>query len=221
MKIKLLSQRFIVTALFAVILLPNFVLAQSAKPAVYTAPKEDIERIRAEGMQRSQVMQTLSYMTDVIGPRLTGSPGMKRANEWTRDKMKDWGMQNAHLESWGPFGRGWSLKGFTAQVTSPQLIPVTAYPKAWSPSTKGAVAAEVVYFEAKTDADFEKYKGKLKGKIVLVSHLRPLNGIDKPLLSRLSDEDLTKLTEAPAPDPSKNSNAFSPEQSKGVLNYFN
>ena len=189
--------------------------------AVYTAPKETIDRIREEGLKNSQVMKTLSYMTDVIGPRLTNSPGMKRANEWTRDQMAKWGMQNARLESWGPFGRGWSLRGFTAQVVAPQTIPVIAYPKAWSPSTKGAVTSELVYLDAKTDADFEKYRGKLKGKIVLVSQLRPLKPIDKALVKRLTEEDLSKLANAPAPDPKKNANEFAPEQIKGILQFFN
>src|SRR5207244_10267621 len=96
-----------------------------------------IEKIRDEGLNRSQVMQTLSYLTDVIGPRLTASPNMKRANEWTRDRMAGWGMQNAHLEAWGPFGRGWELKRFSAQVIEPQAIPLIAFPKAWSPATEG------------------------------------------------------------------------------------
>ena len=153
-------------ALYA-ILLPVAAFGQA--PAVYQAPKEDIEKIKKEGMENSQIMPTLSYLTDVIGGRLTNSPSMKRANEWTRDQMAKWGMQNAHLESWGPWGRGWSLKDFEAEVTSPQAFSVNAYPKAWSPSTKGAVTSEVVYFDAKTEEDFAKYKGKLKGKIVLVS----------------------------------------------------
>ncbi|HVE57343.1 MAG TPA: M20/M25/M40 family metallo-hydrolase [Pyrinomonadaceae bacterium] len=189
-------------------------------PTVYTAPKETIDKIKDEGLKNSQVMQTLSYLTDVIGARLTASPNMKRANEWTRDTMTKWGMQNAHLESWGPFGRGWSLTGFTAQVVSPQLIPVIAYPKAWSPSTKGAVTSEVVLFEAKSDADFEKYKGKLKGKIVLVSGIRPLTAEEKPLSSRRSDEALGKMAIAPAPN-GENPNQFSPEMIKNILNYFN
>src|SRR5262245_2016489 len=79
-----------------------------------------IERIKDEGMNRSQVMQTLSYLTDVIGPRLTASPNMKRANEWTRETLAGWGLQSAHLEAWGPFGRGWSLQRFSAQVVEPQ-----------------------------------------------------------------------------------------------------
>ena len=87
-------------------------------------------------MNRSEVMKTLGYLSDVIGPRLTASPNMKRANEWTRNQLTTWGLQNAHLEAWGPFGRGWSLKRFSAQVVEPQGIPLIAYPKAWSPSVK-------------------------------------------------------------------------------------
>src|SRR5215216_1066805 len=93
---------------------------------------DPIMRIRDEGLNRSQVMETLSYLTDVIGPRLTGSPNLKRANEWTCDKLGSWGLTNAHLEPWGPFGRGWSLKRFSAQVIEPQTIPVAGYPNAWS-----------------------------------------------------------------------------------------
>src|SRR5438445_13322467 len=89
---------------------------------------DPIARIRNEGLNHSQVMQTLSYLSDVIGPRLTGSPNLKRANEWTRDKMTEWGLSNAHLEPWGPFGRGWTLERFSAQIVSPQAIPLIAYP---------------------------------------------------------------------------------------------
>jgi hypothetical protein len=96
-------------------------------------------RIRDEGMNRSQVMQTLSYLTDVIGPRLTASPDMKRANEWTKQKLTEWGLRNAALEAWGPFGRGWTLRRFAAEVVVPQAIPLIAVPKAWSPSTRGVV----------------------------------------------------------------------------------
>src|SRR5438270_4238246 len=99
-------------------------------------PNDPVARIRDEGMNHSQVMQTLSYLADVIGPRLTASPNAKRANEWTRDTLSKWGLQNAHLEAWGPFGRGWTLKHFSAQVIAPQDIPLIAYPKAWSPGIK-------------------------------------------------------------------------------------
>src|SRR6201988_767484 len=108
---------------------PATLLAQQAQaPAPAPDPNDPIQRIKDEGMNRSQVMQTLSYLSDVIGPRLTASPGMKRATDWTRDQLTKWGLQNAHLEAWGPFGRVWSLKRFSAQVVEPQTIPLIAYP---------------------------------------------------------------------------------------------
>jgi len=163
---------------------------------IYAAPKATIDRIRDEGMNHSQVMNTLSYLTDVIGGRLTNSPNMKRANEWTRDTMAKWGMQNAKLEAWGPFGRGWSLKSFSAQVNEPTVFPVIAYPKAWSPSTKGAVTSDVVFLDVKTDEDFAKYKGQLRGKIVLASRPRELKPDFTGMGERYNDEALAKLAAA-------------------------
>lgn len=162
-------------------------------------PNDPIERIKEEGMKRSQVMQTLSYLTDVIGPRLTNSPGMKRANEWTRDKLTEWGLQNAHLESWGPFGRGWTLKSFSAQVTEPQTIPLIAYPKAWSPGTKGTLNADVIYVDAKTEADLARYKGKLKGAIVLMTTPPEVKAHFEALGERRDEKDLLRLADAPDP----------------------
>ena len=104
-----------IVLLLLLIVSPATLLAQTTQPQ--PDPNDPIARIKDEGLNRSQVMQTLSYLSDVIGPRLTASPGMKRANDWTRDQLTKWGLQNAHLESWGPFGRGWTLKKFSAQVT--------------------------------------------------------------------------------------------------------
>ncbi len=206
MKMKIFRQRLISAALFAAVLLPNLALGQAAtRTAVYSAPKEAINKIRDEGMNRSQYMQTLSFLTDNIGGRLTGSPSMKRANEWTRDKMKEWGMQNADLESWGPFGRGWALRKFTAVVTDPQYIPVIAFPNAWSPSTKGAVTSEVVLFDAKTEADLAKFKGKLAGKIVLMSRERAIKPVEKALVNRFSDDELAQMALAAKPAEANNS----------------
>jgi hypothetical protein len=205
----MLRRKVLGAFLLSALVLPNYILAQAAvgtattAPAtarVYTAPKADIDKIRDEGMNRSQVTQTISYLTDVIGGRLTNSPSMKRANEWTRDTMTKWGMQNARLEAWGPFGRGWSLKSFTAQVIAPQTIPVIAYPKAWSPSTKGAVTGEVVFLDARTEADLTKYKGQLRGKIVLVVPPRELKAEFEGLGKRRTDEELAKLAAAPDPN---------------------
>src|SRR5215471_740491 len=116
----MIRRQFAALLLLFVLLVPYTAFAQQPQP------QEDamIAKIKDEGLNHSQVMQTLSYLTDVIGPRLTASPGAKHANEWTRDTLAKWGLQNTHLESWGPFGRGWTLKRFSAQVVSPQDIPL-------------------------------------------------------------------------------------------------
>ncbi len=164
------------------------------------APKDSIERIKDEGMNRSQVMKILSHLTDVIGPRLTASPAMKRANEWTRDTMAGWGLKDAHLESWGPFGRGWSLERFSAQVVEPQCIPLIAYPKAWSPGFDAPLTAEIVGLDVKAEADLMNYKGKVKGKAVLISPAREVAARFEPLATRLTDSELLKLADASEPN---------------------
>src|SRR6478609_12013395 len=166
------------------------------QPAAQTPardPNDPIERIKDEGLNRSQVMQTLSYLTDVIGPRLTASPNMKRANEWTRDQLTKWGLQNGHLEAWGPFGRGWSLKKFSAQVVEPQAIPLIAYPKAWSPGFAAPITSDVIYVDAKTEADLDKYKGQLNGKIVLTTTMREVPAHFESLGRRLDEKSLLAL----------------------------
>lgn len=200
----MIRRRVAVLLLVHSLLLPTFALAQQpaqtgAQTAQAADPNDPIARIKDEGLKRSQVMQTLEYLTDVIGPRLTASPGMMRANEWTRDRLKAWGLENAHLESWGPFGRGWTLKRFSAQVTEPQSIPLIAYPKAWSPGTKGALTADVVYLDAKDEAGLEKYRGRLKGAIVLMSAPREVKASFEPLGERMTEKDLLKLADAPDP----------------------
>lgn len=163
---------------------------------VATPEKVDLEmmkKIRAEGLERSQVMDTLSWLTDVNGHRLTGSPGMKAANEWTKKKLAEYGLQNAQLEAWGPFGRGWSFEKVSVNVTEPTPYPVIGYPKAWTPGTNGPVVAEAIFAEIQTEADFEKYRGKLKGAIVLISPLRPVNALFKAPGVRYTDEELLKL----------------------------
>ena len=164
-------------------------------------PNDPVQRIKDEGMNRSQVMQTLSYLSDVIGPRLTASPGMKRANEWTRDQLTKFGLQNARLEPWGQFGRGWTLKRFSAQVTEPLAIPLIAFPKAWSPGFDAPLTAEVVYVDAKTEADLEKFKGKLNGKIVLTAPTRDVPAHFDAQGTRLNEKELLTLADAPEPRP--------------------
>ncbi len=199
-----------VALLFVVFISPISALAQqpspSPGPVVVTAtpakdPNDPIERIKDEGMNRSQVMQTLSYLSDVIGPRLTASPGMKRSNEWTRDQLTKWGLENAHLEAWGPFGRGWTLKRFSAQVSEPLNIPLIAYPKAWSPGFAAPLTAEVVYVDAKDEADLQRFKGKLKGKIVLTGAMRDVKARFEAMSTRRDEKNLLTLADAPEPRP--------------------
>jgi len=162
-----------------------------------TIPQDVIDKIKDEGLNRSQVMQTLSYLSDVIGPRLTGSPSLKTANEWTKEKLTSWGLQNAHLEAWGPFGRGWSLEHFSAQVVAPQPFPLIAYPRAWSPGLRGQVTGEVVYINATDAAGLEQYKGKLKGTIVLISAPRELKLLTDAQAKRYTDDELAELAKPP------------------------
>jgi len=163
------------------------------------APTDPIARIRDEGLNRSQVMKTVSYLADVIGPRLTGSPEMKRANEWTRDQFTSWGLTNAHLEPWGPFGRGWSLKRFSAQLLAPRVMPLIGVPKAWSPGLDNPIVGDVVYVEASKESDLEKYKGKLKGAIILTAPARELKPRFEPMATRLSETNLLRLANAGDP----------------------
>jgi len=172
--------------------------SQQTSQAQSVDPNDPIARIREEGLKRSHVLETLSYLTDVIGPRLTASPNMKRANDWTRDQLTKWGLQNAHLESWGPFGRGWLLKDFSAAVIEPQAIPLIAYPKAWSPGVE-IPFGDVVYLDAKEEADLARFKGQLKGKIVLAGLMRPVNAHFDPEGTRLTDKELLALADAGGP----------------------
>ncbi len=197
----MIRRQFAATLLLFALLVPYAAFGQQPGGQQQPAPdpNDPVVRIKDEGMNRSQVMQTLSYLSDVIGPRLTASPGMKRSNNWTRETLEKWGMQNAHLEAWGPFGRGWSLKRFSAQIVDPLNIPLIAYPKAWSPATNGAITGEVVYIDAKTEADLEKYKGKLKGAIVFTQGPRELKARFAPLGTRQDEKSLLALADAPAP----------------------
>lgn len=198
----MIRRQFAALVLLFALLSPLAALAQQpANQSPALDPNDPIAKIRDEGMNRSQVMQTLSYLTDVIGPRLTASPQMRRANEWTRDTLAKWGLQNANVESWGTFGRGWSLKRFSAQVVEPQGFPLIAYPKAWSPGTKGPIAAEVVYFDAKDEADLARFKGKLKGKIVLTAAMREVKALFDAPAKRRDEKNLLALANAPMPRP--------------------
>jgi hypothetical protein len=173
--------------------------AASAQGLQEKVDLDAINKIKEEGLKRSQVMELLSYMTDVHGPRLTNSPQMKAAEEWAKAKMTQFGLQNARLEAWGPFGRGWSLEGFTANIVKPHFTPLLAYPKAWSPGTNGTLRGQVVYFDPKTEADIDKFKGKLKGAIVLIAPAREVKAHFAAEGKRLTDEELLRMANADVP----------------------
>lgn len=148
-----------------------------------------VNRIWDEGFNHSQVMETLSYMTDVIGRRLTGSPQMRQANEWTRDKFAEWGLANAHLEGY-EFGRGWSFSKSVVRMITPREVQLYALPLSWHPGTKGVLTGEVVRAQIESEEDFEKFEGELAGKIVLLSDGGEPSTPERGAFRRLSDEDL-------------------------------
>jgi len=134
-----------------------------------------IARIRDEGLNRSQIPALAHHLTDVIGPRLTGSPGMKRANEWTAQTFRTWGLQNVMIEPWGEFGRGWEHVSYMARITQPWAQPLIAQPAAWSGSTSGTVEGPVLAIDAATVEELKaKYSGRLKGAFVLRDEHRVL-----------------------------------------------
>ena len=191
------------TSFAAFILLFSFTFHSAAfsqeRRSTSTETNDPIERIRDEGMNHSQVMETLSTLTEVIGPRLTGSPNLKRANEWTRDQLQGWGLTNAHLEAWGPFGRGWANQYVNARMTSPDITPLIVYAKAWTPGTNGVVIGKCIRANIEDKKDFDKYRGKLTGMIVIFGPDAEVKPIVESPYKRLGDDDLAKIGEYQIP----------------------
>ena len=178
----------------------------AAEPApAMTGLKDDqpdlqvIYRLRDEEFHRGQIMNIMEHLTDSIGPRLTGSPNMKKANEWTRDQLAQWGLVNAHVEPWGTFGRGWSYQLVSVRMTSPDYQQFLAMPQAWTPGTNGPVTGQPVLVEASTPADLEKYKGQLAGKIVLMGDIRYPEPEEKANFRRETDASLQEMSEYEVP----------------------
>ncbi len=128
--------------------------------------REVVEKIKAEGFENSHVMEVFNHLTNVIGPRLTASPGYRDAVEWTRDRMIEWGLEDVHLEPW-EFGRGWSLERFSVEMLEPRYLPMIGYPKAWSASTNGRLVAQPVMLAGTSAAELGSLGSRLGGAIVL------------------------------------------------------
>jgi hypothetical protein len=156
-----------------------------------------IHRIKEEALGRgSKVMDHLFYMTDVNGPRLTNSKGHRMAGEWAVKRLNEYGLSNVHLEKWGPFGKGWNLESYSGHMLAPQYQPIIAYPVAWTPGTNGVVAGDPMMVTLQTQEDLDKNKGKLAGKIVMISPKRDLQMVTAPLGVRYSESELNDITTA-------------------------
>jgi carboxypeptidase Q len=160
---------------------------------------ETITRIRYEGFRNSKVMDYATGLMDSIGERLTGSPNMKRANEWTRDQLTAMGLSNAHLEPWGPFGRGWANQYVNVRMTSPDIAPLLVYAKAWTPGTSGVVTGKCMRVNIEKKEDFDKYKGKLAGMILIFGPDAEVKPIIEAPYKRYTDDDLAKTAEYQIP----------------------
>ncbi|HUB31349.1 MAG TPA: M20/M25/M40 family metallo-hydrolase [Terracidiphilus sp.] len=178
------------------------------QPATETLDLTMYQRIREEGLNRSHVMEFATALMDGIGPRLTGSPNLMKANEWTRDTLTKIGLENAHLEDWGEFGLGWQQLNTWARMVTPDTAVLIVQATPWSPSTPGAVTGDVVYVSIQNEGDFDKYRGKLAGKVVLFGAMREVPPVDKPLFTRYTDKELEELAEFPV---SANAGGLPPE----------
>ena len=183
---------FILRKVFAAILLGVIVLPPGL-PAQERVDLDMVTRIRQEGFRNSKVMDIASQLMDSIGPRLTGSPNMKRANEWARKQLADWGLANAHIEAWEPFGRGWSYEVASVRMLSPDVAELLALPQAWTPGTDGPIRAKAVKVKLADKDDLEKQKGKLAGKIVLIGETREVKPQEKALSERYDEKTLAEL----------------------------
>ena len=183
--------------------------------ALFAEDKADlsvVQRIKKEAFQNSKVMDHLFWLTDVYGPRLTGSPGFTAAANWAVNRLKEYGIEDAAMQPWGNFGRSWRLTKFSISLKQPEYAPLIGFPLAWSADTKGPLVAEPILAPLKytdrldfkkSEEELQKYfqdnKGKLRGKIVLLEKPRDVTPVTTAPASRYSEADLVKQAEASTP----------------------
>jgi len=173
------------------LLLPGRVQAQGER-----IEAETIARIREEGLRRSQAMEHVIWLSDIYGPRLTGSPAIEEAGAWAMAQLASWGLANVRQERF-PFGKGWTLERFSAHLLEPQVQPLIGYPKSWTSGTGGPVTAEVVLAPIETAADFERYRGRLRGRIVLTQPARAVRMLDGRIVMRMNEQDIAEVVSEP------------------------
>lgn len=186
--------------LFSVCLLVSLSL-QTSSPVLAAQEEMDVEtiiKIRNEILDNNEVMENISWLSDVYGPRLAGSPQAEQAKEWTIGKFEEWGLENIHEERFD-FGKGWEVVRFHAHMTEPQVMPIIGYPRSWSSSTDGTVTADVIYAEIATEADLEKYRGNLEGKIVFMQPIREVEMLEGDLVLRMTEEMKEEARTTPIP----------------------
>jgi hypothetical protein len=171
---------------------------EAKQPAVEDIDLSIYGKIREEGFEHSHVMEYGSGLADGIGPRLTGSPNMKKANEWTRAQLEQMGCVNAHLEDWGEFGMGWKQNNTWVRMVTPDTAPFLAQATPWSPSTNGAQTGDAVWVHYDDVSDLDKWKGKLAGKVVLLGDMREVPEPDKPFSTRYTDKELEEMQQMDA-----------------------
>ena len=198
-----------------------------------------IHRIKQEAFDNSKVMETLSGLTDLNGPRLTGSAEFQQAADWAKARLEGFGVINVRFEKWGLFGRSWTVRSHSVELLEPRYARLTASPLAWTDPTQGPVTAEAIYapldpseslsakkFRESTSKFETAWKGKLKGKVVLTTRFKPAgeSAETKPLLRRYTDQDLSEIANAPLPVvklPIDPSNLEPPDDPEKMSQFFN
>lgn len=160
-----------------------------------------ISGIREQAFEHSQIKEVAAHLTDVIGSRLTGTPELKEANEYTRAKLEEWGLSNAVVEPWGEFGRGWSFSNASVRMTAPRPMHFVGLPGAWTPGTNGPQKGEAIRLSIDSRADMEEWKGKLKGKILLVDDPRDIPQPEEALFRRHDHDSLHNICGYPVRAP--------------------
>ena len=180
-------------------LVAAMVLLSAALPSAQSPDPETVAAIREEGLERSQVMDLVGWLSDVYGPRVTGTPAIEEAREWAAGRLRAWGVENVREERFA-FGRGWSLVRFHAHMVEPRVMPIIGHPRAWSPGTPGTVQADVVRVDVRRRGDLDRYRGTLRGKIVLPQPARAVPLLEGDVVLRM-DEELLAAAARPVRSP--------------------
>src|SRR5271155_860131 len=178
-------------------------LAAAAAPKVApTAETITINRIADVGFNHSEVVDTAAYLADEIGGRMTNSPAMRKAERWTQDRFKSWGLKDVRTEAFD-FGRGWWIESSHVRMIAPRPLELRVIPLAWTPATNGVLSAPIIVAPMANESDFADWKGKLTGKIVLVTWPAPPKDDGEAPFQRLTDAEIAKLDkyEQPTFDP--------------------